>query len=76
MRNLIHNPLTAIIRAEILFNSKRVAPWVLMALFVGNAALWWGAASVHYNWAPNSDYYIIRLYGGFSFLTLPKNTYL
>lgn len=71
MRNLVPSPLTAIIRAELLFNSRRIAPWALMALFAGNAALWWGSASVFYGWAPNSDYYIVRLYTGFSVATLP-----
>lgn len=71
MHNFAHHPLATIIRAEILFNSRRVATWALMALFAGNAALWWGSASVYYGWAPNSDYYIIRLYTGFSVATLP-----
>jgi ABC-type transport system involved in multi-copper enzyme maturation permease subunit len=61
----------AIIRAEILFNSKRAAPYVLMGLFLGNAILWWRGASVWYGWTANSDFYIVRLYGGFTFMTTP-----
>lgn len=63
--------LGAIIRAEVLFNLKRVAPYLLFAFFSFNAYLWWGAASVANGWAPNSDYYVARLCIGFVFMTSP-----
>jgi ABC-2 type transport system permease protein len=71
MKKLFHSPVMAIIYAEILFNRKRVAPYILFVLFCGNAVLWWQGASVAYGWATNSDFYITRLYGGFTFLTTP-----
>jgi ABC-2 type transport system permease protein len=71
MKKLYHSPVLAIIYAEILFNRKRVAPYILFVLFCGNAVLWWQGASVAYGWATNSDFYITRLYGGFTFLTTP-----
>ncbi|MDQ3011534.1 MAG: ABC transporter permease [Acidobacteriota bacterium] len=71
MRNPLTSPIAVIIQAELLFNLKRVAPRVLIVLFGLNAMLWWGGASVHFGWASNSDFYIIRLFCGFSFLTAP-----
>jgi ABC-2 type transport system permease protein len=54
---------------EVLLNSKRVAPYVLMVLFVGNALLWWGRGpAVQLGWATNSDWYIVRNLLAFSFL--------
>ena len=54
---------------EVLLNTKRVAPYVLMILFSANATLWWGwGPAVELGWATNSDYYIVRNLGGFSFL--------
>ena len=65
-------PLAAVFRAEVLFNLKRVAPYALMVLFSANALLWWGwGPAVSRGWAVNSDFYIIWLFGGFSFLTMP-----
>lgn len=71
MRSPFHSPIFSIIGAEILFNRKRVAPYFLLILFCANAVLWWPGASVYYGWAPNSDFYIVRLYGGFTFMTTP-----
>lgn len=71
MKKLLHSPFLAIIYAEILFNRKRVAPYILFLLFCGNAILWWQGASVAYGWATNSDFYITRMYGGFTFLATP-----
>jgi len=40
-----------------------------MALFAGNAVLWWGwGPAVERGWATNSDFYIQRNTGGFSFI--------
>lgn len=60
----------AVFQAEVLFNLKRVAPYALMALFSANAVLWWGwGPAVAWGWAINSDFYIMRLFLGFSFIT-------
>lgn len=60
----------AIVYNEVLLNSKRVAPYVLMILFAGNAVLWWAKGpAVGLGWATNSEYYIVRNLIAFSFLT-------
>src|ERR1043166_5632572 len=60
----------AIVGNELLLNSKRVAPYVLMVLFAGNAWLWWAKGpAVELGWATNSDYYIHRNLIAFCFLT-------
>jgi ABC-2 type transport system permease protein len=54
---------------EVLINSKRVAPYVLIVLFSAHAILWWGwGPALRLGWATNSDYYISRNLKGFSFL--------
>lgn len=72
MRSLVSKPVFAVFQNEVLFNLKRVAPYALMLIFSANAVLWCvkGAAIAH-GWAINSDFHIIRLFLGFSFLTLP-----
>lgn len=58
-----------IFRTEVLLNSRRVAPYVLMILFAANAVLWWGRGpAVKFGWATNSEYYIMRNLQAFSFL--------
>lgn len=60
----------AVFQAEVLFNLKRVAPYALMILFSANAVLWWGwGPAAARGWAVNSDFYIMRLFLGFSFIT-------
>jgi ABC-2 type transport system permease protein len=49
-----------------LLNSKRIAPYALMIFFSSNALLWTSAA-IHFGWAINSDFYIVRNYSGFTF---------
>src|SRR2546423_4824396 len=72
MRSPLRTPLGVVIHAEVLLNYKRVAPYALMILFSANAVLWWGwGPAVERGWATNSDFYIDRLFGGFSFTTLP-----
>ncbi|HSD47522.1 MAG TPA: ABC-2 transporter permease [Pyrinomonadaceae bacterium] len=52
-----------------LLNTKRVAPYVLIALFVANYVLWWGwGPAVANGWATNSDFYIRRNISAFSIL--------
>jgi ABC-2 type transport system permease protein len=69
---LVSQRFAAVFQAEVLFNLKRVAPYALMVLFSANALLWWGwGPAVSRGWAVNSDFYIVRLFGGFSFMTLP-----
>jgi hypothetical protein len=46
----------------VLLNSKRVAPYVLMIFFAGNAVLWWAKGpAVALGWATNSEYYRAQL---------------
>ena len=72
LSSTLSSPLAAVFRAEVLFNLKRVAPYALMLLFSANALLWWGwGPAVSRGWAVNSDFYIVWLFGGFSFLTTP-----
>jgi ABC-type transport system involved in multi-copper enzyme maturation permease subunit len=69
MRNPLRSPFFAIVQNEVLLNSKRIVPYVLMALFAANALLWWGhGPAVRLGWATNSEYYIVRNLQGFSFL--------
>lgn len=72
MKNTLSPPLVAVFQAEVLYNLKRVAPYALMVIFSANAVLWWarGPAIVR-GWAVNSDFYIVWLFGGFSFMTMP-----
>jgi ABC-type transport system involved in multi-copper enzyme maturation permease subunit len=68
----LSSPLAAVFRAEVLFNLKRVAPYALMILFSANALLWWGwGPAASRGWAVNSDFFIVWLFGGFSFMTTP-----
>jgi ABC-2 type transport system permease protein len=72
MKSPLRTPLGAVFHAEVLFNSKRIAPYALMILFSANAVLWWaGGPAISRGWATNSDFYIARLFGGFSFMTMP-----
>jgi ABC-2 type transport system permease protein len=69
MRSPLRTPFATIFQNEVLLNSKRVAPYVLMILFAANAVLWWGhGPAVRLGWATNSDFYIVRNLLGFSFL--------
>ncbi len=69
MKNPFHTPFAAVFTNEVLLNAKRVAPYVLMVLFAANAVLWWGwGPAVANGWATNSDFYIQRNHGGFSFI--------
>ena len=70
MRTLLQTRFSAVFQNEVLLNSKRAAPYVLMILFAANAVLWWrGGPAVSLGWATNSDYYIFRNLQAFSFLT-------
>lgn len=69
MRNPLHTPFATVFRNEVLLNSKRIAPYVLIVLFTANSILWWGwSVAATYGWSTNSDYNIVRNLGGFSFL--------
>ncbi|MEP6919799.1 MAG: hypothetical protein ABI967_01655 [bacterium] len=70
MRGPLENPFGAVFQNELLLNSRRAAPYALFVLFSANAVLWtvMGAAS-HHGWAVNSDFYIVRNFQGFSFIT-------
>jgi ABC-type transport system involved in multi-copper enzyme maturation permease subunit len=67
----------AVFQAEVLFNSRRVAPYVMALLFAGNALLWWGwGPAAGRGWATNSDFFIAGVLPVFSFMTLPLFTAL
>lgn len=69
MRNPFNTPFFTVFQNEVLVNSKRVAPYALALLFVGNALLWWGRGpAVQLGWATNSDWHIARTILAFSFL--------
>jgi len=65
-------PFAGVVRAEVLFNAKRALPYVVAAIFSGNALLWWGwGPAASRGWAVNSDFFMTRLFVAFSFMTLP-----
>jgi ABC-2 type transport system permease protein len=68
MRTPFQTPLGAVFQNEVLLNTKRVAPYALMILFIANAVLWRSRPAVQFGWATNSDWYIVRNLLGFSFL--------
>jgi ABC-2 type transport system permease protein len=69
MRNPFQTQFAAVFTNEVLLNSKRVAPYVLMAFFASNAVLWWGwGPAVGRGWATNAEFYIQRNMGAFSFI--------
>ena len=69
MTNPFQTRFAAVFCNEVLLNSKRVAPYLLMLLFSANAILWWGwGPAVARGWATNSDFYISRNMGGFSII--------
>lgn len=77
MNSLARTPFGAVFQTEVLLNSKRVVPYVMIALFGANAWLWWArGAATHYGWATNGDFFIMRNFIGFSFFTLPLFTAL
>ena len=69
MRNPFNSPFAAIFSGEVRFNSKRVAPYFLILLFIANAVLWWGRGiAASYGWGTNSDFNIVHNLQGFSFI--------
>ncbi len=72
MRRPVLAPFIAVFQTELLLNFRRVAPYTLMVLFSANAVLWWGwGPAVVRGWAVNSEFYIVWLFGTFSFMTMP-----
>ncbi|MEP6636750.1 MAG: ABC transporter permease, partial [Acidobacteriota bacterium] len=70
MRSAFQTPFWAVFQNELLLNSKRVAPYALILVFIANAVLWMTmGAAAHYGWAVNSDFYIVRNFQGFAFIT-------
>ena len=69
MRNPFQTPFAAVFTNEVLLNTKRVAPYVLMMFFASNALLWWGKGPAgEMGWATNAEFYIQRNMGAFSFI--------
>ena len=74
MRNPARTPFGAIFQAEVLLNSKRVAPYLMLVLFAANALLWWGwGPAVHYGWA-TTRVLLVRNFTCFSFMRCPLFT--
>lgn len=75
MKSIARTPFAAIFRTEVLLNTKRIAPYVMIALFGGNALLWWGwGPAESRGLATNSDVFIVAASVVFSFMTLPLFT--
>src|SRR5687767_12768039 len=69
LRNPFITSFAAVFRTEVLLNSKRAAPYVLIILFTANSLLWWfRGPAASYGWEVNSEYYIVRCLSGFSWL--------
>ena len=69
MRNPFHTQFAAVFTNEVLLNSKRATPYVLMLLFSANAVMWSvKGAAVFQGWATNSDFNIARNFLGFSWI--------
>ena len=69
MKNPACTPFGAIFQNEVRVNSKRVAPYALMILFIATAVMGWAKGpAVALGWATNSDFYIARGLKAFSFL--------
>lgn len=77
MKNPVRSPFGAIFRAEVLLNTKRVAPYAMAILCGGNALLWWGwGPATGRGWATNSEFFIAGALPVYSFMTLPLFTAL
>src|ERR1051325_3920426 len=67
----------AIVRNEMLLNSKRVSPYVMAMLCGGNALLWWGwGPATGRGIATNSEAFIAGCLPVYSMMTLPLFTAL
>ena len=77
MRILAKTTFGAVFQNEVLLNSKRFAPYMLMLFSIFNAVLWsLGQRSTYYGqellakygtlWAINSDYYIAHHFSGYA----------
>ena len=77
IKNPFRSAFFAVFQNEVLLNSKRIAPYLLMLFSVFNAVLWsTGQGATYYGkqllekygrlWAPNSDYYIAHHFGGYA----------
>jgi ABC-type transport system involved in multi-copper enzyme maturation permease subunit len=77
MKNPVRSPFSAVFAAEVLLNTKRIAPYAMAILFGANALLWWGwGPAAGQGWATNSDFFIAGVLPVYSFLTLPLFTAL
>lgn len=77
MKNPARSPFGAIFRAEVLLNTKRVAPYAMAILCGGNALLWWGwGPASGRGLATNSEAFIAGCLPVYSFMTLPLFTAL
>lgn len=75
MRSPAQTRFAAVFHAEVLLNSKRIAPYAMAVLFGANAWLWTAKGpAAYFGWDTNSEYAIFRNFIGFSFMTLPLFT--
>jgi hypothetical protein len=75
LRSIARTPFATIFQTEVMLNTKRVAPYVMVLLFGGNALLWWGWGPAESRGiATNSDVFIVAASIVFSFMTLPLFT--
>ena len=77
MSHLFRSPFVSIFQAEVLLNTKRVAPYAMAILCGGNALLWWGwGPATGRGLATNSESFIAGCLPVYSFMTLPLFTAL
>ena len=77
MKNPLSSPFVTVFRNEVLFNSKRIAPYFMALLCAGLGVLWWGwGPAIGRGVAVNSDFFIAGVLPPYSFLFLPLFTAL
>jgi ABC-type transport system involved in multi-copper enzyme maturation permease subunit len=77
MKNPLSSPFVTVFRNEVLFNSKRIAPYFMALLCAGLGVLWWGwGPAIGRDVAVNSDFFIAGVLPPYSFLFLPLFTAL
>lgn len=63
---------SAVCRTEVLFNLRRLSPYLMALAFSANAAFWWAVGPAESRgWATNSDFFIMRMFEVFTFMTVP-----
>lgn len=69
MKPSFYTSFAAVFTNEVLLNTKRVAPYVMIVLFAANKVLWWiKGPALERGWATNSEFYIVHNFTGFCFV--------